>query len=124
MASVDNANGNGAARWLGVSAETWVRWLQTFGVSTALVFFMCVIAWKYIPPVVDGHLRLLESTSQTLQKMDETLRQSTTVLQEIVEVQRQTKMFFESVTRDHDEMAADLESIKSKIGVMESVPKK
>jgi len=114
MASVEN--GNGAARWLGVSAETWIRWLQTFGVSTALVFFMCVIAWKYIPPVVDGHLRLLESTSQTLQKMDETLRQSTTVLQEIVEVQRQTKMFFESNARDHDEMAANIEQIKAKLG--------
>lgn len=124
MASVDNGNENGAARWLGVTVETWVRWLQTFGVSTALVCFMCVIAWKYIPPVVDGHLRLLESTSQTLQKMDETLRQSTTVLQEIVEVQRQTKMFFEGVTREHNKMAADLETIKSKIGVMDSVPKK
>lgn len=124
MASADTTNGNGTARWLGVSAETWIRWLQTFGVSTALVFFMCVLAWKYIPPVVDGHLKLLESTSQTLQKMDETLRQSTTVLQEIVEVQRQTKMFFESVSRDHDKMAADLESIKSKIGVMDGVPKK
>lgn len=122
MASVDN--GNGAARWLGVTVETWVRWVQTFGVSTALVAFMCVLVWRYIPPVVDGHLKLLESTSQTLQKMDETLRQSTTVLQEIVEVQRQTKMFFENVTREHHEMATDLETIKSKIGVMESVPKK
>ena len=111
MASADTANGNGTAKWLGVTVETWMKWFQTVGVSTALVAFMCLLAWKYVPPVVDGHLRLLESTSQTLAKMDETLKQSTVVLKEIVEVQKQTKAFFESTTADHKLMADKLESV-------------
>jgi hypothetical protein len=113
MASADTTNGNGTAKWLGVTAETWVKWFQTVGVSTALVAFMCLLAWKYVPPVVDGHLRLLESTSQTLAKMDETLRQSTVVLQEIVAIQKQTKTFFESTTADHRAMAESLEAIRA-----------
>lgn len=115
MASADTANGNGSAKWLGVSAEMWVKWFQTVGVSTALVAFMCLLAWKYVPPVVDGHLRLLESTSQTLSKMDETLRQSNSVLQEIVAVQKQTKTFVEQTTADHRAMADSLEAIRSEL---------
>lgn len=117
MASAETTNGNGtgSAKWMGVSAEMWVKWFQTVGVSTALVAFMCLLAWKYVPPVVDGHLRLLESTSQTLEKMDETLKQSTIVLKEIVEVQKQTKTFFESTTADHKAMAERLESICSEL---------
>ena len=110
MASADT-NGTSSAKWLGVSAEMWVKWFQTVGVSTALVGFMCVLAWKYVPPVVDGHLRLLESTSQTLSKMDETLRQSNTVLQEIMTVQKQTKTFVEQTTADHRAMADSLDEI-------------
>jgi len=113
MASAETTNGNGTAKWMGVSVELWVKWFQTVGVSTALVAFMCLLAWKYVPPVVDGHLRLLESTSQTLEKMDETLKQSTIVLKEIVEVQKQTKTFFESTTADHKAMAERLEAIRA-----------
>lgn len=111
MATADTTNGNGSAKWLGVSVDLWVKWFQTVGVSTALVAFMCLLAWKYVPPVVDGHLRLLESTSQTLEKMDETLKQSTVVLKEIVEVQKQTKTFFESTAADHRAMADKLDSM-------------
>jgi len=110
MASGDT-NGTSSAKWMGVSAEMWVKWFQTVGVSTALVAFMCLLAWKYVPPVVDGHLRLLESTSQTLSKMDETLRQSNTVLQEIMTVQKQTKVFVEQTTADHRAMADSLDEI-------------
>lgn len=114
MASGDT-NGTNSAKWMGVSAEMWVKWFQTVGVSTALVAFMCMLAWKYVPPVVDGHLRLLESTSQTLSKMDETLRQSNAVLQEIVAVQKQTKTFVEQTTADHRAMADSLEAIRSEL---------
>lgn len=117
MASAEttNVNGSGSAKWMGVSAEMWVKWFQTVGVSTALVAFMCLLAWKYVPPVVDGHLRLLESTSQTLEKMDETLKQSNTVLQEIMAIQKQTKVFVEQTTADHQRMAESLEAIRSDI---------
>lgn len=114
MASAET-NGNGTAKWMGVSVDLWVKWFQTVGVSTALVAFMCVLAWMYVPPVVDGHLRLLESTSQTLAKMDETLRQSTAVLQEIVAVQKQTKVFVEQTAADHRAMAESLEAIRAEI---------
>lgn len=98
-------------RILGITVDRWTALLQTFGVSTALVLFTCAMIWRYVPPVVDGHLQLLKSTSETLRSMDETLRQSNLILQEVADVERSTKQFMDRVCSDHDKQMANQQKL-------------
>lgn len=110
----ETPNGNGP-RWLGVPVSQWATLFQTVGFPTLLICFLLYAAWCYVPPVVEGHIQLLNKTGETLSKMDLTLQQSNVILQEIVDVERETKKFFHQVESDHNEQKAVLNEIRNAV---------
>jgi len=95
------ANGETNGKIWGVSIDKWVVVFQSVGVPTLIVLFLMWLAYSYVPPIVDGHLKLLERTSETLAAMEKTLAQSNAILSEVNDVSQGTKLFMESVCDDH-----------------------
>ena len=87
--------------WWGLSVDKWVGLFQSVGFPTLLVAFLLYTAWCYLPPVVQGHVKLLERTGDTLESMDKTLKQSNAILDEVNEVEQSTKTFMEQVMKWH-----------------------
>lgn len=111
----DPSVNNGSVRWLGVSIDKWVQLFQSVGFPTILVGFLLYLAWCYIPPTVQGHLKLLQRTGDTLESVDKTLQQSNKALLEINEVEQSTKSFMESVQTAHASQGAKLDTIITQI---------
>jgi hypothetical protein len=95
------SSGNGTPKIWGIPLTLLVSVFQSVGVPTLLLGVIVYGAWRYLPPVVDGHLKLLLRTSETLDSMDKTLKQSTSILHEINTTEQQTKGFMEKVEKDH-----------------------
>jgi len=110
MAKADDTNGNGI-KWLGLTPEKWVSVFQSVGFPTALVAFMLYLAWCYLPPVVQGHVELLQKTGATLESMDRTLQQSNAILAEVNDVEQATKAFMTTVCDDHNKQHDKLDVI-------------
>lgn len=85
----------------GVGVDKWVQIFQSVGVPTAILTFLLWTAYSYFPPVIEGHVNLLRRTGDTLSSMDETLKQSNVILQEVNEVGQETKHFMKQVCEDH-----------------------
>ena len=99
----------------GIPLDKCISLIQTLGIPTLFMIFICYLAWSYIPPVVSAHVRLLERTGDTLEKMDETLQQSNIMIEEVVEVERQTKSFIAECTEAHTKAQSTLEKIESAV---------
>lgn len=99
----------------GIPVDKAISILQTVGIPTLFMIFICYMGWVYIPPVVQGHVRLLERTGETLEKMDDTLKQSNTMIQEVVDVERQTKAFINSVESAHGKAQQSLDKIEKAV---------
>jgi len=95
-------NGETNGRVWGISIDKWVVVIQSVGVPTLIILFLMWLAYSYIPPVVDGHLKLLERTSATLEAMERTLAQSNDILLEVNDVSQGTKRFMQEVCDDHE----------------------
>lgn len=108
-------NENGDVKFFGVPLEKWLNIFQTVGFPTLLVGFLLYMAWCYIPPVVAGHIKLLDRTGQTLESMDKTLQQSNEILSEVNEVEQETKAFMQTVIADHDKFSKKLDTNSEKL---------
>ena len=115
-------NDTSPANWLGVPVTQWSAMFQMIGVPTAILIFMGWMLTLYVPPVVNGHVELLNTTRTTLEQIQETLQASTAATNEIVEVQRATKTFMIQVVDDHrlqgqhlDEIKDDIEDVKKAV---------
>jgi hypothetical protein len=108
-------NDNGVVKFLGISIDRWVTIVQTVGMPTMFMAFVMYLAWIYIPPVVAGHVELLEKTGQTLDSMDRTLQQSNMILREVNEVEKDTKVFMQGVKVDHEKFCKKLDENGGKL---------
>lgn len=66
---------NGTTLW-GISIDKWVSLLQSIGIPTLFMIFVCYLAWTYVPPVVSAHMRLLERNGDALESMEHTLKEN------------------------------------------------
>ena len=96
----------------GLSVERWASILQSFGIPTLFMFFVCYLVWTYLPPVVSAHLDLLEKQRASLQSMDETLDENCKMLRVIEQHEYPRKDFRERVYGDHDKAQQSLERIE------------
>jgi len=78
--------------------DFWLSFIQSVGVPSTLLFFGL---WLIAPPIVKSHVQFLEKTTQTLEVMGKTLEQSNKAIEEIVEIEKNTKQFMEQVRTDH-----------------------
>jgi len=85
--------------------------LQTVGVPTLFMLFIMYLAWQYVPPVVSGHVELLQKTGKTLESMDATLRQSNVILTEVNATEQETRAFMLRVCTDHESQGKKLDTI-------------
>lgn len=108
---MSNGTSQDTPKWLGVTLDKWVNLFQVVGFPTILLSFLLYAAWCYIPPVVNGHIRLLERTGDTLESMDQTLRQSNEALAEVADIQRKSQAFMQSVETAHDIQIKKLDEI-------------
>ena len=99
----------------GIPLDKAVSLLQTVGIPTLFMLFICFMLYQYVPTVVKGHVDLLQRTGDTLEKMDETLKQSSNMVEEIIQVQRETKTFMKQVNIAHEAAQKDLTTIKTKV---------
>jgi len=99
----------------GIPIDKAISVLQTVGVPTLFMIFVCVMLWQYVPQVVAGHVQLLERTGATLEKMDETLRQSNVMMKEILSVEQETKGFINKVNADHEKALKSLDTIEKAV---------
>jgi hypothetical protein len=106
---------NGTAKFWGVPLDKWLSTFQTIGIPTAFMIFVMYIAWCQIPPLVEGHVKLLERTGDTLESMDEALRQSNAILLEVNDTGKKTRLFMEMVVKDHQHFADGLDINGKKI---------
>lgn len=102
---------NGVVRWLGVSVDAWANLIERVGWSTIMLMFVGWMIWKYVPPVVDAHVKLLDRTGDTLESMDETLKQSNAILLEVSDVERETSAFMKHVDETHEKQNGKLDVI-------------
>ena len=112
-------NGSGP-KWFGVPIAQFISIVQGVGVPTALIGFLCYIAWIYVPPLVAGHVDLLGTTgdtlkqvTSTLENMDANLKNNQVVTDEIIQVQRETKKFMQQVSKDHETQSECLQKIRA-----------
>ena len=113
---------NGGPKWFGVPVHQFITIIQGVGVPTALIAFLCYVAWIYVPPLVAGHVQLLGTTQDTLKQVDTTLKQmdftlknNEVVTNEIIDVQRETKTFMRKVTEDHTRQQECLDKIREAV---------
>jgi hypothetical protein len=114
-------NGN---KILGLPVTTVTYLVNSVGVPILLLAFGCYLMWMYIPPVVDSHLELLNTTRETLKAMEETLRADTEATKEVVEVQREHRVFMKDIRDDHrlhktclERMHADVREVLDRVQV-------
>jgi len=105
------ANGETNGRVWGVPIDKWVLVIQSVGVPTLIVLFLMWLAYSYVPPIVDGHLKLLERTSETLEAMEKTLKQSNAILAEVSVVGQETRVFMQQVCQEHKTHDEKLDTI-------------
>jgi len=113
-------------------AQVVIGLVQQLGVpATALAIVLYLVGWKFGPPIVDGHLEVLQTTSRTLEansdtltKMGDTLNQMASSqdkmvdaqgeltesvarlndgITEIIKVERDSQEFMDKVSREHIE---------------------
>lgn len=100
---------------LGLTVDRWAQLISSVGVPTIFMGFIMWLAYVNVPPVVQAHVELLRRTGDTLESMDQTLQQSNAAIEEIVEVQRQTKTFMTRVCEDHDQHTEKLNEVLQKV---------
>jgi hypothetical protein len=81
------------------------------GLPTALILFGCLMAYRYIPPVVSGHVELLETTRDTLEQMEVTLRQSTEMLEILAEASYPDDEFRTRIYSEHADAQDKIDDI-------------
>ncbi len=84
-----------------MSTERWVALIERLGIPGAFMFFICLGLYQWVPPVVDGHVKLLERTGDTLETMEKTLEQTNLLMKEVVETERKTEIFMAEVHAEH-----------------------
>ena len=102
-------------RFWGIPIEMCLNIFQTVGLPTIFMVFILYLVWSYLPPVASAHIRLLERTGDTLEKMDQTLKQSNLMIAEVADVERQTKNFMLEVKQDHLSAQECLDKIESAV---------
>lgn len=102
---------NGAVNFWGVPLDKWLSVFQTIGFPTLFMGFVLYMAWCYIPPIVAGHVKLLERTGDTLESVDKTLKQSNVILSEVKDVEHETKTFMQKAVTDHGSQNQKLDTI-------------
>ena len=112
------ANGNNQ-----VNVPTWanvgIKFVQSVGVPTAfLAVIVYVVGWRLAPPVLDAHVQFLNNTVTTQNKMSDTLTGINDSVEQIVEVEEQTKTFMENVKECHDEQTRALQGHDEKLDVL------
>ena len=104
-----------ALRLWGIPIDRAIIILQTVGIPTLFMIFICYLVWSYVPPVANAHIKLLERTGDTLEKMDETLKQSTKILTELSEVEKLKPVFMSDVRASHTKAQDSLDRIESTV---------
>jgi hypothetical protein len=99
------------AKIWGLTVDKWVALIQTLGVPLLFMAFVLYMAWVHVPPLVQGHVKLLERTGDTLESMDATLKQSNVILLEVGDAERDTKKFMDKVLDDHNTQCKKLDAI-------------
>lgn len=102
-------------RLWGIPVDRAISVVQAVGIPTVFMFFICYLAWSYVPTVAAAHIRLLERTGDTLEKMDITLQQSNLLIQEVVSAERDTKVFITTAKEAHDKAQKSLNNIESAV---------
>lgn len=102
---------NNGTRFWGLTVDRWIALMQTLGVPVLFMAFVLYMAWVHIPPLVEGHVRLLERTGDTLESMDHTLKQSNAILNEVNETEVETKTFMQKVCSEHEAQQKKLDVI-------------
>jgi hypothetical protein len=102
-------------RIFGVPVDRAIAIIQAVGIPTVFMFFICYLAWSYVPTVASAHIRLLERTGDTLEKMDETLRQSNLMLKEVADSEKEQQRFMDDVKVAHDKAQRTLDEVESVI---------
>jgi hypothetical protein len=69
------------------------------------------MAYRYIPPVVSGHVELLETTRDTLKQMEVTLRQSSEMLTFLADASYPDDEFRTRVYAEHEETLSKINDI-------------
>ena len=100
-----------AGTFIGLTVDRWVALIQTLGVPLLFMAFVLYMAWVHIPPLVNGHVKLLERTGDTLESMDATLKQSNAILSEVNATEMETKAFMQKVCSEHDSHTKKLDVI-------------
>lgn len=104
-----------ALRIWGIPIDRAIALLQSVGVPLGFMIFVCYLAWSYLPPVAAAHIELLKRTGDTLERMDETLKQSNSLISEVADVERQTKVFMQQVNDAHNTAQKDITVIKEAV---------
>jgi hypothetical protein len=106
---------NEIVRVLGIPIDKLINIIQTLGIPTLFMCFILYLVWCYVPPVVNAHVRLLERTGDTLEKMDITLQQSNVILKSVSDVEQETKIFMGEARDSHTKAQLSLDKIESSI---------
>ncbi len=101
--------------FLGIPLDKIISLIQTLGIPTLFMLFVCFMIYRYVPTIVEGHVELLKRTGDTLEKMDETLKQTNTLMSEVAAVERETKVFMQNVNAAHETVQKDITVIKETV---------
>jgi len=99
----------------GIPVNVLVSILQTVGVPTLFMIFICYLGWQYIPTVVSAHVELLQRTGDTLDDMNKTLKEYDKTVQEFSDLGKRTSDFMERVRLEHVKAQESLTNIEKKV---------
>lgn len=95
----------------GLTVDRWFQVTQTFGVPTLFMFFVCYLVWTYIPPVVDGHIKLLEQNIETNRETTIALEEIHATDEENIEINKQASETLLKIQQRTEEQMPVLEAI-------------
>lgn len=97
----------------GIPIDRAIALLQSVGVPLGFMIFVCYLAWSYFPPVAAAHIDLLKRTGDTLEKMEGTLKDYNSTIDEFSKLGKETSIFMQQSREEHQKQSQKLAEIES-----------
>ena len=91
--------------WLATSERAVTLFRDPMFIPICFMVFVCYMGWQWLPKVAQGHIDLLETTTKTLESMDDTLSQNKQTLERLSTQPYPSADFRNKVHEEH--MATD-----------------